>query len=112
MRKIEYDGEDRTEVARATLRIVAKFVGDSESDLIKQGSAEECEARVAELAEEAQGNTISHNGRPAAIVMEVLQDHFLADDFMRMARGDQAAAFEPGGSRIDVCRNCGAPRDY
>lgn len=115
-KKINYDGEDRLSVARATLRIVGAFAGTEDvaewMDLVEAGTAEQCEAKVTELSEQAQQNTLNWGNRKAAIVMEVLSDNFLADDFMRMERGTQAGAFEPGGPRTDCCGNCGAPRDY
>jgi hypothetical protein len=113
-KRIKYDGEDRLSVARAVLRTVGLF---SDADphvwpqVEKDGTAEECEDLVRELADEAQRRSLRWNGREHAIVMEALDDEFLADDFMRMIKGEQAMAFEPGGPRTDVCRNCGAPRN-
>lgn len=92
----------RFDVARRTYEIVAAFAEGTDERTIAERtaawSAEDFEAAVATLAIHAECNTVQvWNGehrRTGWIVMEALDAEELADDYMRMKRGEQAMAFD------------------
>lgn len=96
---LTYDPTDRLAVARRTFGIVMAFAEPGfDAEMIAERltglTAQQVEDAVAAMAEEAEGNTRTWNGIGQEIVMGALHSESLMDDYLRMKRGDQAAAFD------------------
>lgn len=90
----------RAEIAVLVWSIVATFRNDPAelyvSDMSDDEVAEWCEAYVREHAEEAEQVTIAYGRhKPSGeVIMEVLAELGLSDDYMRIKRNEQHMAFE------------------
>lgn len=94
----------RTEIAFLIWSVVANFCNDAAElallDMSDEQVAEWCEQYIRDHAEQAEQTTIAYGRqRPSGeVIMEVLTELELADDYMRIKRSEQHMAFEtPGG---------------
>lgn len=91
---------NRAEVALLIWSVVANFCNDPAELALSHMSddqvAESCEAYIRDHAEEAEQTTIAYGRqRPSGeVIMEVLAELELADDYLRIKRGEQHMAFE------------------
>lgn len=92
----------RSDIAVLVWAVVAEFCHDNVSLTVStmQGAQlwQPCESYIRDHAEEAEKQTIEY-GRMrtvGTVIMEVLTDLELADDYLRIKRNEQHMAFEDG----------------
>lgn len=87
--------ETRSDVAVMIWAIVADFTGDvTPLQVLDDDAWRPAEAYIREHAAEAESRTIEYGGRPHEVIVPVLNELSLADDYLRIKRDEQHMAFE------------------